>query len=190
MEAPPSNGATNTSAAARIRETSSSVRRPVHVTAAATPSRRASASSPARYARSLSRVSPITTRHASGRARRSIASASSSVSIPLPGYTRPKWASNGARAGTPSAARVASGSPPAATAMLEPMGISVSRRASQRSRRRTMAVTSSLAATTWRALVSSQRAAAREPRVASRSVWTVTTAGVENVARSARRRWR
>ena len=72
--------------------------------------------------------------------------------------------------------------------MLEPMGISVIRRASHGSRRRTIPLTSSLAATTWRALVSSQSAAAPEASVASTRVWNVTTAGVAKVARSARRR--
>jgi hypothetical protein len=74
--------------------------------------------------------------------------------------------------------------------MLDPIGISVIRRTTQGSRRRTIAATSSLAATTCVALVSSQSARARERRLWSSSVWKVTTVGMDSAARSARARSR
>ena len=82
-------------------------------------------------------------------------------------------------------------SPGDAIGMLDPIGISVMRRTTQGSRRRTIAVTSSLAATTWVALVRSQSARAPERSLLrSSSVWKVTTVGMESVARSARTRSR
>ena len=110
--------------------------------------------------------------------------------MPLPGYTSPKCASSGACSEAPREARITAGSPGGASAMLEPIGISVIRRATHGTRRRTIRVTSSLAATTRRALVRSQSAAARERRVPSSSVWTVTTVGMDSVAYRARRRSR